>query len=227
MDFGRAFSYVTEDEQWIKKVLIGGVINLIPILNLATSGYFLELIKQVAWRQEVPLPEWSNLGNKWVKGLMFAIIAFIYFLPGLVLMMFSMIPAILAGGQEGAQGAAVGGMMIFMLIGGIYFFIVMLIMPSVAVQYALYDNFGAAFRFGDIIKFITDDIGGYIMALIAVFAAGMIGSIISMIPVIGWIAAVFAYFYAYLVGANAFGQLAQRLVQQPASPSGEAQTYQS
>ncbi len=218
MDLGRAFSYVFDDSEWFKKVLIGGLINLVPILNFASTGYFLEVLQKTAWRQETPLPEWGDLGNKWIRGLLLTIIAFIYALPGVILMAFSTVPLIIAGVAERGEGVAVGGMMIFMLLGGLWILLVLLIFPAISVQYALYGNFGAAFRFGDIIKFITQNVGGYIMAIIAFLAAAAIGTIASMVPLVGWIAMIFVYFYAYLVGGHAFGQLAQGLVQQaPAS----------
>ncbi len=205
MDLGRAFSYVFDDSECFKKVLICVLINLVPILNFASTGYFLEVLQKTAWRQETPLPEWGDLGNKWIRGLLLTIIAFIYALPGVILMAFSTVPLI-------------GGMMIFMLLGGLWILLVLLIFPAISVQYALYGNFGAAFRFGDIIKFITQNVGGYIMAIIAFLAAAAIGTIASMVPLVGWIAMIFVYFYAYLVGGHAFGQLAQGLVQQaPAS----------
>jgi len=44
MDIGKTFTYVFEDEDWVKKVLIGGVINLIPIVGFFfTAGYMLEM----------------------------------------------------------------------------------------------------------------------------------------------------------------------------------------
>ena len=48
MDIGRSFTYMFEDQDWLKKILIGGVVNLIPIVNLAATGYFIEAIKNTA-----------------------------------------------------------------------------------------------------------------------------------------------------------------------------------
>jgi hypothetical protein len=224
MDFGRAFSYVMEDSEWLKKVGLGGLFMLLVVTIPAVFGYFLEVIQRVAWRQETPLPEWSDFGDKWVKGLLFCIIAFIYSLPGTIIMFIGFVPVFMAGlaGSERGAGLAVGGMFIFMALAFLWFLIVAIIFPAVSIQYALYRNFGAAFQFGQIVKIITANVGAYIMAIIAYLAANFLASLPSIIPFVGTIISIFAYFYAYLVGAHAFGQIAQGLVQQQAPASSEA-----
>jgi uncharacterized protein YacL len=113
-------------------------------------------------------------------------------------------------------------MFIFMALAFLWFLIVAIIFPAVSIQYALYRNFGAAFQFGQIVKIITANVGAYIMAIIAYLAANFLASLPSIIPFVGTIISIFAYFYAYLVGAHAFGQIAQGLVQQQAPASSEA-----
>lgn len=216
MDFGRAFTYVTEDADWLKKVLLGGLWILLVVTSPAAMGYFLEVIQQVAQRRETPLPEWSDFGNKWIKGFLFCIIAFIYSLPGTIIMLIGLVPVFMASlsGSERGAGLAVGGMFLFMFLAGLWFLLVAIIFPAVSIQYALYGNFGAAFQFSQILSIITKNIGAYIMAIIAYLAACFLAFLPSIIPLIGSIISLFAYFYAYLVGAHAFGQLAQSVMQQ-------------
>ncbi|MGI6374681.1 MAG: DUF4013 domain-containing protein [Anaerolineae bacterium] len=70
MDIGRSFSYAFEDKDWPKKLAIGGLINIVPIFNLATMGYALRVMRASARGQEPTLPEWDRLGDDWVKGLL-------------------------------------------------------------------------------------------------------------------------------------------------------------
>ena len=83
MDIGRSFSYITEDQEWWKKVLLGGLISLMPIVGqLYVLGYVLETLKNVIAGREVPLPEiGEDFGGKLVKGLLLWVITFVYFLP--------------------------------------------------------------------------------------------------------------------------------------------------
>ena len=85
MDIGKSFSYVFEDQQWHQKVLIGGIISLIPIVNFAATGYFLEQTKRVTEARELPLPEWDNFGGYFMKGLMTFVATFVYSLPAILI----------------------------------------------------------------------------------------------------------------------------------------------
>jgi len=42
MDIGRAFKFMFDDESWITKILLGGILGLVPILNFVLYGYQLE-----------------------------------------------------------------------------------------------------------------------------------------------------------------------------------------
>ena len=58
MDIGRSFTYVLDDDEWWKKVLLGGLLSLIPIVGpLYAIGYVLEVISNVIGGRETPLPE--------------------------------------------------------------------------------------------------------------------------------------------------------------------------
>ena len=56
MDYGKSFTFLFEDDNWISKFAIGVVITLIPIVNFATYGYVIQLLQNVRDGQERPLP---------------------------------------------------------------------------------------------------------------------------------------------------------------------------
>ena len=39
-----SFKYLFNDENWKKKLAIGGIIGAIPILNLALYGYMIDIV---------------------------------------------------------------------------------------------------------------------------------------------------------------------------------------
>jgi hypothetical protein len=56
MDFGKAFTYVFEDADWVKKLGIAGLLNIIPILGtILVSGWALNTTRYVIRRLEEPL----------------------------------------------------------------------------------------------------------------------------------------------------------------------------
>jgi hypothetical protein len=72
LDFGRCFSFVSEDPDWAKKILIGGLFALASFFLVGAffvAGYFARLVKRVAAGEPLPLPEWDDLGGIFNDGL--------------------------------------------------------------------------------------------------------------------------------------------------------------
>src|SRR5689334_5958445 len=119
MDIGKAFSFVFEDEQWISKVLIGGLIFLIPIVGqLAVLGYMIKVAQNVAQGNPRPLPTWSEFGNHIMLGLYEFVIRLVYAIPILVLFLLYVCGTVtIAGGaasrrdSNGATGGAAIGLL--------------------------------------------------------------------------------------------------------------------
>ena len=69
----------------LKKSGLAALLVWIPIVNFLTWGYFLDCAKlSLSKRRE--LPEWSNLGDKFVKGLLFIVIKILYGIPLIIIM---------------------------------------------------------------------------------------------------------------------------------------------
>jgi len=81
MDIGKAFTFPFEDEDWVKKLIIGAVLMIVPIANFITIGYMLRTLRNVAEGREKPLPEWDQWGDDFMKGLLVVVAGFIYSLP--------------------------------------------------------------------------------------------------------------------------------------------------
>jgi hypothetical protein len=81
LDIGRSFTYMFEDESWIMKIVIGGILLCIPIVNFMALGYMLEALKRSADGVDIPLPEWDDFGGKFMKGLMLFVIGLVYTIP--------------------------------------------------------------------------------------------------------------------------------------------------
>lgn len=216
MDIGRSFTYMFEDQDWVKKILIGGVINFIPIVNFASSGYFIEALRNTAEGRELPLPEWDNFGGKFVKGLMAFIAGFLYVLPIMLVIGIAvgLSAAITAAAPDSDAATTVASIcpMIGNCLSLVYMLLLLLILPAATIRYALTGQFGAFFRFGEILAFIKANIGGYIIALLVALVAGLIAEMVGGIACI--IGIFFTLMWAMLVGANLLGNLAREV--QPA-----------
>ena len=205
MDIGKAFTYVFEDEDWVKKVLLGGVINLIPIVGfLFTTGYMLEIIKNVMEGRPLPLPEWDDWGGKFVKGLMAFIIGLVYSIP-IIIIAFCFAGAMVVAGQNEDVAntlGSVGGLFVN-CVDWLYGLVLTIILPAIMAKYAAAWELGAAFRFGEILNLIKDNIGTYLLVLVISLLAGIVSGIGFVACGIG---VLFTAFYAMLVNGYAYGQ---------------------
>src|SRR3712207_9067648 len=50
--YGRGLTYMQRDPSWIVKTVLGSILLLVPILNFATYGYMLDVIRNVYQRSE-------------------------------------------------------------------------------------------------------------------------------------------------------------------------------
>lgn len=213
MDIGKSFGFMFKDENWITRILIGGLLGLVPILNFVIYGYMLEVIKNVSEDRELPLPTWEDFGGKFMKGLMVVIAGFIYSLPLIVLWIIYFVVMMVVGGTASSSGEmsdAGGGAfaictIAFYCIAFIYSIIVyMFLMYPGLMRYADSGEFGTFFKFGENFRLATANLGQYIVMLlvmlVAALAAAIVGSIACGIGVI------FTSFWTLLVSGHLFGQ---------------------
>lgn len=83
-DLGKAFSYMFEDPQWVLKVVIAALFMLLSFIGIGIFvlfGYFVELSQRVMRREQYPLPEWKDVGVKFVLGFKYFVVLIIYSLP--------------------------------------------------------------------------------------------------------------------------------------------------
>ena len=205
MDIAKAFTYIFDDESWITKILIGGILGIIPIVNFAVFGYMVETLRNVAQGLERPLPEWSGFGEKFVKGLMVLVIGFIYSIPLFLLMGCFWAATLAVGGAEGNQENLLA---LLSIVQGClalpYGLVIGVLLPAILVNYAVTGELGSAFRFGELFGFITGNLGNYIIAILLTWLAGLIASLGVIACGVG---VLFTSFWGNLVMAHLYGQL--------------------
>ncbi|WP_061215218.1 DUF4013 domain-containing protein [Syntrophomonas wolfei] len=84
MNFYHYIRFPFRDEDWIKKILLGCVISIVPVLNLLSLCYFVECMKfGIAGRQS--LPEWERWEDFVREGIIAFLISLGYLLIPLLL----------------------------------------------------------------------------------------------------------------------------------------------
>ncbi|MBM4465093.1 MAG: DUF4013 domain-containing protein [Chloroflexi bacterium] len=235
MDIGKSLTYMFEDEKWANKVVVGAVVNMVPLLNFASAGYMLATLRNVANDVIPPLPTWDDFGDYFIKGLVLFMIGLIYALPLLLLACCPMSATFLLAFSETGEMAVTEALSIailglFALLALLYTLAYTFVMPAVMLHYASAEDFSAAFRLGKIFAFIRDNVNSYLKAWLYVLVVGivvgigefMVGAILGWIPICGWIIfwiiGLGVAFWTYLVVAHVYGQFA-REVQLPLRPA--------
>jgi type III secretory pathway component EscS len=200
-----------DDPNWLTKILIGGILGIIPIVNFVVFGYVLVTLKNVAEGKPQPLPEWGEFVDMFVKGLMLFIIILVYAIPAILIACCIGVVAGVLGAAGGQQQEALGSLIALVSLAGqcliwLYAIVLGLVSPAIMIQYARTGEFTAAFRFGEVIGIATSNLGNYIIALILSWVASFIAGFGVIACFIG---VIFTSFWAYLVAANLFGQVAR------------------
>jgi hypothetical protein len=225
MDVGRGFNAPFRDPQWLAKIALGGVWAVVPFTGFALAGYYLDYIRNVAWGQETPLPEWNQFGRYWVRGLLLSVAIGLYMLPAILILLIGLVPIIGLGavgdslGSDAGALLASGGICLISVVAIAYILAMSVFAAAAAINFALTESFGALFAIGEIrgrlqtrSGYFTAWLMGIVFSLAASTVSGFAGGLLAFIPFLGWIAAGFiggaAGFLASLMAGNLFGQYA-------------------
>ena len=214
MDIARSFTYMTQDEDWVKKVLLGGVITLIPIVGqFFVLGYVLETMRNIIAGQEVPLPDISEFGAKLVKGLVAWVIALIYALPFIIFTICALTGSFTplleeSVGPDTLQVLRTVSVAVSACCGCLallYAILMGLVMPFAWGKYVETEQFGAAFQLGDILDMLKNNIGPAFVVLLVSALAGLVAALVGTIVCV--IGVFFTSFYVQLIVAFLYGSL--------------------
>lgn len=188
MKFGDAFTFVFQDPDWFKKIIIPGLIGLLlPILGqMVLLGWALKVTLNVIRNNPNPLPSMdfgADLGRgfkAWVVSLVYGIPMFILYLPILILSI------AMDNGNEQTLGVvlAIAGTC-FGLLMLLYGIVMGLMLPAAYAKVAIEDSISAGLKFGEIFKMVKDNIVTYLLILVGTLAASFISSLGSIACGIG------------------------------------------
>lgn len=212
MDIGTAFTYMFQDRDWLKKILIGGVISFIPIVNFAAIGYMIQVVRNVRDGQDLPLPEWDQFGEYFVSGLYLFLVFLIYALPIILLACLQGAASIMLGATGNGRNAedlasayAITSICLTCLIG-LWGLFLGVISPGLTVRFAETGSFGATLSIGGWLGVMRANLGAYLIVLIL---SWLVFSFLAPLGLIACLVGViFTQFWAYLVAGHWYGQLA-------------------
>ena len=215
VDFGRSFTFVGEDPDWVKKILIGGVFSLACAVLVGIPfvlGYFSRTLRNVVAGEARPMLEWDDLGGIFNEGLRLTAVYLLYsigvFAVLAALGCVVMLPFVALGGGHGHVPDAFG------LLGGLgmvaVYGLVMLAslalaiyVPAALARSAVRGTVADGFAWREILGFITANLANYLITLVIYLLASFLAQFGVLLCCVG----VFpALFWSYMVLAVALGQ---------------------
>ncbi len=192
MDLAAFIKFPLSDKDWVKKIIIGCVVSLVPVLNLLTLGYFLNCL-QLGMQGRAQLPEWDNWGELFKDGLFVLLIIIFYLaIPFVLFPILSFIPVI---------GTIIAS--ILLLLAG-------LLLPAALASYSFRRNFEDVLQVKLIFEQTMAVMQYYLPAYVTMVVVGSFSLMItSFLPVVSFIG-VLLLFYASVVFFNLVGQLFHR-----------------
>lgn len=209
MDFGKAFSFVFEDEEWLKKIGLAGVITLIPIVGqFVIAGWGLEIVRRVIEGDPEPLPDFAEFGDFLVKGLLVFLIGFVFFLPVIIIQgcNAAFIP-LLDQGDTAAETAFGILTSCIVCLTVLYSLVMAFFLPAAVGNYAAKGELSAAFKFRELFQLVKKNFGAYLLVVLGSWIAGLIAGVGVIACVIG---VLFTSAYSYAITAHLIGQAYQQ-----------------
>jgi ABC-type transporter Mla maintaining outer membrane lipid asymmetry permease subunit MlaE len=205
MDFARAFTYVFDDPDWLKKIGIMALIFLIPIIGqLVLLGWMLRITRNVVANDPRPLPE-MDFGADLGTGFQAFIVGLVYAIPILIVAIpFSILTASAANSSGNDAGVFVAlASLCVVAFAIIYGLLLAFMLPAAYANMAVKKELGAGLRFGEIWKLVRSNPGAYLV----VVAGTIVASLVAQLGVIAcFIGALATYVYAMAINGHLYGQ---------------------
>jgi len=204
MDFGKAFSFVFEDEDWVKKIAVGGLLSLIPVIGIfLVLGWGVEITKRVINGDTEVLPDWSDFGGYLSRGFMAFVIAFVFLLPVILIQSCSSLPYLYEAADETLLTIFTIVTVCFGCLTTIYSIGAYLILPAAIARYAATGEVGAAFKLGEVFNMVKNNLGTYGMVLLGGILASLVASLGVIACAIGML---FTAVYSFAINGHLWGQ---------------------
>lgn len=210
IDFGRPFTYVFEDPDGVKKILVGGLYAFAGLLCFigifALMGYQKRIIAHTADGRDVPLPEFENFLEDLVEGLKIFAIYLVFLLPAILVQMCAGV----AQGVLGAEGGRDAQQLATMvgLASLCFYFPLQLagtfIAPVGILRFIESGSLGSAFQLGEVFAFVKRNFINVLLAFVVGMAAQILASFSLLLLCVGIF---FGLAWQMMVVGNAYGQV--------------------
>lgn len=203
MDFVQAFTFPFQDQDWIKKLVITGLIALIPIIGwIAVLGWSLEVARRVIRAEAPVLPDWSNFGGNFGLGIKGTVISVVLSIPLIVLYLPVGVLPLLFDENEVATVLTIVSICTGCL-ALLYSLVVMFTLPAAFGQLAATDSLAEAFKVGRLLNLIRAAPAAHLIVILGLLVSGLVWPLGSIACGIG---VLFTLAYSLAADGHLYGQ---------------------
>ena len=206
MNYSEALSFAFQDEEWLKKMAIGGLFvlvsfycGLIFIFGFFILGYYIGIIRNVIHDKENSLPDWHDWSKLFVDGIMGAVILFIY-----VVIIGGLCALTIVSICTQPYFPHVEMVMSIVLVALMTLILLMFFTNFGLLQFAMTENFASAFDISALLAIIKNGLGHFL----AIIIFSLILNAILMFAGLGFFSP-FTNFWGLVVQGHLFGQCAK------------------
>ncbi len=208
MDFGKAFTFVFDDPDWLKKVAINAVIGLIPLIGqIYLLGWGLEVARRIVTRGGTPLPD-VDFGTHLGHGFKAIVIALVYTVPIFVIAIPMVVVAVVAGNAGVGEGPMNTILLIVNVVGGllslVYGLVMGLLLPAAVTRAVVFGAIRDGLQFGEVIGLVRAAPVAYLLTLVGAFLAGTLASLVGSLAC--GVGIIFTLAYQQVVTGHFYGQ---------------------
>lgn len=217
MDYGKAFGFVTEDPDWVKKFIIAGLVTFVPFVGgFLLAGYALEVTRRVIQHQSPVLPEWADLGGLIKNGIVSTLVTLAYVLPLAIIVTCMILPIALTGTAE-EEAVQIAGPVLascFGCLAALYGLLIGMVLPAAYGKLAATGEIGAAFRVVEVFQLLRGKpavyllvwaISGFVTSLLVLVGSALCGIGSTFGAAFGVLASAHLHGQAYLVASQEGG----------------------
>ena len=213
MDFAQAFTFPFQDKRWLVKLVVVGLILLIPLVGVVfVTGWLILIARRVIRDEAEPLVGFEPFVETLVLGLKYLVVSLVYLLPVFAV---TLAITLLAESMQASSQPNFLMLCLTTCLGTaflIYFVALMYFLVAAAGVLADTERLSDAFRLRRLWRHIRNAPGAHVLALLGVFIASLAASLGLVACLIG---GAFTTAYALAVQGHLYGQAYRAGLQAP------------
>ncbi|MCJ7511808.1 MAG: DUF4013 domain-containing protein [Anaerolineales bacterium] len=216
MDFTQAFTFPFRDQRWLVKLVVVGLILLIPIIGAVfATGWLILIARRVIRGQPEPLVGFEPFVEALVLGLKYLVVSLVYLLP---VFLVSLALSLLAGTMQSSSEPSFLLLCLSTCLGMVflvYFVVLMYFLVAAVGVLADSDRLADAFHLRRLWRHIRNAPAAHVLALLGAFVASLVASLGLVFCLVG---GAFTTAYAVAVQGHLYGQAYKVGLQAPLPP---------